>query len=45
MSSNLIKRAGSGLYTQFIKTMTMRRVIAVVLGNIVLGIGAAGLRF
>ena len=33
MSSNLIKRAGSGLYTQFIKTMTMRRVIAVVLGN------------
>lgn len=45
MSSNLIKRAGSGLYTQFIKTMTMRRLIAVVLGNIVLGIGAAGLRF
>ena len=45
MSSNLIKRARSGLYTQFIKTMTMRRVIAVVLGNIVLGIGAAGLRF
>ena len=45
MSSNLIKRAGSGLYTQFIKTMTMRRVIAAVLGNIVLGIGAAGLRF
>ncbi len=33
------------LFRHFTKSMTVRRAIAVVLGNVVLGIGAAGLRF
>ncbi len=33
------------IYMQFIKSMTVRKAFAVVFGNIVLGIGAAGLRF
>lgn len=40
-----MKNIGKKVYTHFIKSMTARRAIAVILGNIVLGIGAAGLRF
>ncbi|HKM35150.1 MAG TPA: DUF6198 family protein [Lachnospiraceae bacterium] len=40
-----MKNIGKTLYMNFVKSMTVRRAIAVILGNIVLGIGAAGLRF
>ncbi len=40
-----MKNIGKSLYTHFVKSMTVRRTIAVILGNIILGMGAAGLRF
>lgn len=40
-----MKKISNIIYIQFIKSMTFRRAFAVVFGNIVLGIGAAGLRF
>lgn len=40
-----MKNAVKMIYKHFTRDMTGRRVIAVFLGNIVLGIGAAGLRF
>lgn len=40
-----MKNIGKSLYTHFVKSMTVRRTMAVILGNIILGMGAAGLRF
>lgn len=40
-----MRSIGKTLYLHFTKSMTVRRAIAVVLGNVILGLGAAGLRF
>ncbi|HOO27120.1 MAG TPA: hypothetical protein PLU43_01540 [Lachnospiraceae bacterium] len=45
MEPNLSKTTAQKLYEQLIRKITFRKALAVILGNSILGIGAAGLRF